>query len=73
MTISHRTTRGGKYEIKLIKDADGTYSVRCLTRGEWRFCSVGYEHLEHALREYNKTMYLHRYFNKRNYCKEINA
>lgn len=41
MQLAHYATRGRKFEIKVFKDTDGTYSIREYINGQEQAASVG--------------------------------
>lgn len=43
MILRYARSKGGKYELRLYQDADGTYSVREFVNGSLQFASVGWE------------------------------
>ena len=46
--LKHSMTRGGKYQLKLIENSDGTIDLREFTNGQQSYASTGYTTLDYA-------------------------
>ena len=69
--LEHKATRGGKYEIKMIRLADGMISLYAYTNGRQTWASCNYPNRDLAYARFAKACNEARTFNKINYCVDM--
>jgi len=65
--LKHSQTRGGKYQLKLIQNEDGTLDLREYTNGQQTYASTGYTTMDYAFSKWARYVNDARTYDGRNF------